>query len=730
MDHPTATEYSALIQRFKLLNLVQQVARRDVADLIETVGLEALVRRGTLAKWKWGDFDDLDGEERSTSRVARRGGQLRDAVLDNRYSPSVTFSAPSRRATRRLPGPASSSTPPMRFAAASSAVGTSGHPSHRGGGPTRSPQPYQRVRRVIRRTESEEEDFFSRLAEPRARPAASVEEVVEVRRGGPPPSRPSGTRHSPSIGEMKPVEDWQPTATPSQHLASRKQQWAGDAGGGTTFGYQGQTPPPQRQAAHVAGDASYPTPPPLPPSFQERERLVSFKMLDNNEEPKTAATISEEPSATSPLIHMAATTLTSPPNLDLNPSQVSSVISRNKLPDGHSFHLALPQPTGEGPPPSSPFTTVPQSAVTMAASTASPHTTGGASFPKSPRIGRGPAPKAKPKGASSVPQVPIESVRQAAALLSASIGAGSSTNSHLAKSSSFGGASTTRPLASQTVNAPRSKGLGLRGRGSGTTAGHEEDRWDFGLNQSLLPRSGPTATGGVENASLQELSTAIDRMLKDHQTLLSGLYKGDPSLEGDGLTTSAAPASSKLVMGGSATGEGGSGDNGSVGIEELAQDASGDDESAEDEMLLYAKLQHQLTQMDADMASMDAAFPFEGGLSGNTVAPISTPKEVGQGSRTATAGEAKSDGPGPRLPRRRRGEMPDVVVQRLCTYRMEAFQYIAYHERLWNTSNVTQFAFAQRLTAAMIEECWDEVMAEVENIMDDYVDGLASHELQ
>ena len=61
---------------------------------------------------------------------------------------------------------------------------------------------------------------------------------------------------------------------------------------------------------------------------------------------------------------------------------------------------------------------------------------------------------------------------------------------------------------------------------------------------------------------------------------------------------------------------------------------------------------------------------------------------------------------------------------------MEHFQYIAYNERLWNTSTTSQFVFAQRLTAALLEECWAEVMAEVDANMSEYVEGLVEHELQ
>lgn len=79
---------------------------------------------------------------------------------------------------------------------------------------------------------------------------------------------------------------------------------------------------------------------------------------------------------------------------------------------------------------------------------------------------------------------------------------------------------------------------------------------------------------------------------------------------------------------------------------------------------------------------------------------------------------------------KRNGRMPEAMRQRLLTARKTALEYIAYEERQWNTSAVSQFTFAQRLTQALADDGFAEVMEEVRHILDDYVEGLAEHELQ
>jgi hypothetical protein len=162
--------------------------------------------------------------------------------------------------------------------------------------------------------------------------------------------------------------------------------------------------------------------------------------------------------------------------------------------------------------------------------------------------------------------------------------------------------------------------------------------------------------------------------------------------------------------------------------------ADGEEGEEEDEMLLYTRIQHEVSRLGAGMQQFvlpnsNSSEDGEWGETGSGTA-VARPPKTGAGAVTAASPPSALFAARAQKSQRARGEVPDAVVQRLCAYRMEQFQYIAYNERLWNTSTTSQFAFAQRLTAALLEECWAEVMAEVDAIMSDYVEGLVDHELQ
>ncbi|CUF73599.1 Hypothetical protein, putative [Bodo saltans] len=77
-----------------------------------------------------------------------------------------------------------------------------------------------------------------------------------------------------------------------------------------------------------------------------------------------------------------------------------------------------------------------------------------------------------------------------------------------------------------------------------------------------------------------------------------------------------------------------------------------------------------------------------------------------------------------------RQPLSQAAVSRLLEFRKDEAECIRYNERLWNTSNVSQYVFADRLTASIAADILDEVMDEVVGALDDYVEGLAEHELQ
>jgi hypothetical protein len=77
-----------------------------------------------------------------------------------------------------------------------------------------------------------------------------------------------------------------------------------------------------------------------------------------------------------------------------------------------------------------------------------------------------------------------------------------------------------------------------------------------------------------------------------------------------------------------------------------------------------------------------------------------------------------------------RQPLSEAAVSRLLEFRKDETECIRYNERLWNTSNVSQYVFADRLTVSLAADILDEVMDEVTGALDDYVEGLAEHELQ
>jgi hypothetical protein len=101
-----------------------------------------------------------------------------------------------------------------------------------------------------------------------------------------------------------------------------------------------------------------------------------------------------------------------------------------------------------------------------------------------------------------------------------------------------------------------------------------------------------------------------------------------------------------------------------------------------------------------------------------------------EGIRLARHEDERPDMPKPSSRNRSAGQLPQAVVEQLLKFRADEVECIRYNETLWNTSNVSQYVFADRLTSSLLADLMDEVLDEVSSVLDDYVDGLAEHELQ
>lgn len=77
-----------------------------------------------------------------------------------------------------------------------------------------------------------------------------------------------------------------------------------------------------------------------------------------------------------------------------------------------------------------------------------------------------------------------------------------------------------------------------------------------------------------------------------------------------------------------------------------------------------------------------------------------------------------------------RGKLPSALVEKLLAFRKDEVECIRFNESLWNTSSLSQHVFADRLAASLLDDLFEEVVGEVTSVLDEYVEGLAEHELQ
>lgn len=365
------------------------------------------------------------------------------------------------------------------------------------------------------------------------------------------------------------------------------------------------------------------------------------------------------------------------------------------------------------------------------------------------------APKAKPK-AAEVSRVPLEVIRHASALL-------------VSKKEA--------PAPAPPVSAPPQQHLSPTapvGPGGGSlddqgavvsfvtsqsppqlySLVQSSKQGDSDLQRGNISTLGTPMT--LSNDALLELASSVERMLQDHQTVLdsivkegvrfsSDLPKGDRKAENEeddvvdvandvpsSKTTSCVAAKRRLRNAVSEVE--------SARIVRQAYDALEDISDEEDELLLASRLQRQLGAMGRELAAIEqreqqheslniekkeyedkeqSSRPIELQKRRGRSLTIIEPKSTTSKSTRAVSGR-----------RRRRGEMPRAIVERLRSFQKENIEYIRYTEKEWNTSHVTEQVFAQRLANTLLEDAFQEVLEEVGNILDTYVEGLALHELQ
>lgn len=596
-------DYTVMVNRFKLLNLVQQLAHQDVVEMIEAVGLDALSYKSTMDKFPawmhgggrrgrfsalWdGDRDsDTDGSE---TGVASRGGRGR------RFSPagagvSRGNSGPLwRMNSRRVSGSGS-------LEAGDGANGAAARRRRKG---------------TAFHTEEERDQYFSRLANPRSRARVIDGDVpleMKAGRGQGRQSLSSGGLHNATDPSSSPSG---PTTTAAAAMHRRQISFDEDRGdGGGGYG------------------------PVASSSFLAQDSVV-------------AAGVGADGQRSLPF-----------------PGAASSILN----PSGSVFQS---------------------------------------------RSGRGLAPKVKPKGAAVDQQaVPISVIRQAARTI---------------RSSGAGGAQAPSPDP-EGGDADRLAGGGGAGSVSGSAhrrrRGEREedaDQPDSTTADNSLLQGPKRLESGVECALTGSIPQTADEMVALVESMLDAQERALQEVIGDidlsGARATAAPPPPPPP--GAARVDSATNTTGGAGMPhhqwemEYLEDAllkDSDEEGTEelDDLLVLSRMERRLQAMEEELERVHG-----------TEAP-ETEATTPEGGLPASA------------PRRSkpRGEMPEAMRKRLLTARKEAFEYIAYNERQWNTSQVSQFTFAQRLTNALAEDGFAEVLEEVLTIMDDYVEGLADHELQ
>ncbi|ESL11835.1 hypothetical protein TRSC58_00406 [Trypanosoma rangeli SC58] len=373
------------------------------------------------------------------------------------------------------------------------------------------------------------------------------------------------------------------------------------------------------------------------------------------------------------------------------------------------------------------------------------------------------APKAKPKAAAEVPRVPMEVIRHASALL---------MGRNVAPAPVHPLTSSAGPHEPQQPPPASTHSVSWDTQSPNFPSGMSQSLWQTSSAQRGVRKSELDAQTGktpivetpraLPDEALAELTSAVERMLQDHRAVLDGILK-----DKENSSSEVATPTDKKKKGGHEAYTGLTGDNvggkapkirgnrgrlsaaptteESARIVQQAHDALEDLDDEEDELLLVSRIQRHVSAMDRELGIIEQREQQQHGLSGEGKEGLEDDKSerslhpresLKHGGRRNVVNDFNRTVPGGvtdrgrRHCRRRCGEIPRAIVERLQSFQKENHEYIRYTEKQWNTSHVTEQAFAQRLTETLVEDAFQEVLQEVGSILDTYVEGLVLHELQ
>ncbi|KEG10188.1 hypothetical protein DQ04_04071080 [Trypanosoma grayi] len=663
------TEHAILLNRFKFLSLVQRVAAADVAEMIHTVGLDALSYKGALQNMPpppcMGAVEEPTAD-RPYTRSAMRRGSLQER---GGYRQAVAVSA----ATNGL-----------------------------------SPETTQRQRFTSR---EKEQEFIDRMTQPQRRRDPLDAQIRKHPRG----------RYGEGTSPLREVPSLPIRRTANGTVGKWNEQAEADGGDAAFVDVSHESDAVVvdssgdwqhyevgRGKPHSGGRHRPQMAPPRPVERSAKEEAVA---VHNTERRIAAPAASPETVTKMGRVH------------------VPTAVSKSDETANHYENTP-------------PLSLHPDTLKNPSLEVSTPRTLQG-----STTRSRGPfAPKAKPKAAAEVPRVPMEVIRHASALL--------------AKKNT-----AALPLSPRPLQEPL----------PATPAAQESTSWDsqvapYGYSasqfQSVIPpalrggkkeehevQQGHTqpvaALSSLPDDALAELASCVERMLQDHRSILDGIVKEEatPSPDvpkiarpiekpgrGSNADNSVDSSGGKTLRAGRAPLRGA--DNmSSAHVLQAAHDMLEDFSDEEDELLLVSRLQRQVGVMGRELEVIEErekhyhhTFGEEGEEDEDEESEgahrvVVSPKHPGR--RVVFADPRKA----PQKSRRRRGEMPRAIFERLRSFQKENREYVRYTEREWNTSNVTEQVFAHRLTDSLVEDTFNEVIEEVADILDTYVEGLASHEL-
>ena len=155
----------------------------------------------------------------------------------------------------------------------------------------------------------------------------------------------------------------------------------------------------------------------------------------------------------------------------------------------------------------------------------------------------------------------------------------------------------------------------------------------------------------------------------------------------------------------------------------IAADMAAAEEEAAADFSRSEALLSAVAAANAMITEVDAILDEDGDDGAQTSGPL--PKSAANKSISAFPPQWESR-PLKKVP----GSVPSHVVERILASRADTLEFQRFNEQLYNTSNVSQYVFADRATNAILGDLVEEVLDEVAQLCDEFVDGLATHELQ